>query len=114
MISMEQKFIKRALFAYYCMAAVLWTYLIVTSLWFTYEHLIGAVPAGLPWVFGVIGLAFALRFFSKKMSYFDTRANDFLLICKRDAITALIILLGAVAIFAALAYGWIRLYPVLF
>lgn len=111
---MRENIIKKMLFAYYCIAAILWTYLIVTSLWFSYEHLIGEVPAGMPWIFGVIGCVFALRFFNKKMTRFNTRVNNFLLISNKDIISALIIVLVAVTIFAVLAYGWIKLYPVLF
>lgn len=111
---MKQTFIKKALFAYYCSAAMLWTYLIVTSLWFTYEHFIGTIPAGMPWVFGVIGLAFALRFFHKKMLRFNSRSDDFLLVRGQDIITVVVLTLAALAMFAALAYGWLKLYPVLF
>ena len=111
---MKQKNIKRALFAYYCGAACLWTYLITTSLWFSYEHFIGNLPAGMVWIFGVIGLAFALRFFFAKMMRLDARVDNFLFINNKDIMAVLCIVLVAIIILAALAYSWLKLYPTLF
>lgn len=111
---MKQKNVRRALLAYYCSVACLWAYLITTSLWFSYEHFIGNLPAGMVWIFGFIGLSFALHFLLKKMMKLNMRADDFLFTRGQDIFTALVIILVAMAILGALAYGWLKLYPVLF
>lgn len=111
---MSQKSTKTALFLYYFIAAFLWTYLITTSLCYSYEHFIGEIPAGMPWIFGFIGMVFAIKFFCKKMQRFSVRADNFLFVRGKDILAVSVILLFAIAIFATLAWGWLKLYPYLF
>lgn len=97
--------------SYIILVALLWVYLIASSLFFSYEHFIGTPPAGIEWVFVVIGCIFALQLAKRKMQQVEYLASQFSLFSNRDLLIYLMVFGAGLTIAYFLVWGWLKLYP---
>ena len=100
-----------AVTCYIVTTALLWIYLITTSLIFSYEHFIGNLPADAVWIFAIIGTVFALQVFRRKMKRVEHIANQLILFSNKDLLSYALIWIVGLFIASALIWGWLELYP---
>ncbi len=100
-----------AVTCYIVTTALLWIYLITTSLIFSYEHFIGNLPAGAIWIFAIIGTVFAWQVFRRKMKRVEHIANQLILFSNKDLLSYALIWIVGLFIASALIWGWLELYP---
>lgn len=105
------KFFRFVFKSYIILLAALWGYLIASSLFFSYEHFIGTPPAGIEWVFVVIGGVFALQTAKHKMRRINYLAGQFSLFSNRDLLIYFMVFGAGLTIAYFLVWGWLKLYP---
>lgn len=104
-------FFRRVINCYLALITLLWIYLIATSLVFSYEHFIGIPPAGIQWVFVVIGSIFAVQMLMRKMQRTEYIAGQLSLLSNKDLLTYALIFGTGLTISFFLIWGWLKLYP---
>lgn len=105
------KFFRGVINCYLALVTLLWIYLITTSLFFSYEHFIGNPPAGIMWVFMVIGSIFAGQMLKRKMQRTEYLSGQLFLLRNKDLLSYAIIFGVGLTIAFFLIWGWLKLYP---
>ena len=109
---MERRILfRKAITSYNAVVALLFLYLIVTSLAFSCEKFFGAVPDGAYWVFGVVGLVFAVRVFILRMADASRKADRLSLQNNKDLAAFAAVIVFGLLMCMALIWGWIKIYP---
>lgn len=105
------KFFTRLVTVCNAVVALMWLYVVVTSLMFTWKLFFDAVSTGAVIVFFIIGAILSFQIFDRRMIRTGSTVNRLVVLSTGEIVQRIVIAVAGLVILGVLLWGCILLFP---